>query len=554
MYPDGSALNTFPNALGEPTQAGNYATNVTYHPNGGVFGFNYGNGIVHSQTQNTRGLPRHRTETYPVPAATFMDLTHTYDQNGNLTKRLDGDGSDGVLENRAMTYDGLDRLLTANATGMGTLGTEAYTYDPLDNLRSVNFAGYQRTPELHTYSYDAQNRLSNRHLTDGVGNVYVSYGYDERGNMTVRGNHTHVYDRANRMRSANTAGGNETYRYDGHGRRTAITRSGGTTIQLYTRDGKLIHERSPGGTVTRHIHLGDRLVATNTLGVTVYQHTDTLGSVARRTNGSRVTVAGGSTFYGPYGSQFGGSPYEQRPAFTGHLSDKLTTLTYMQQRYYDPLAMRFVSIDPVATSTVDASNFNRYWYANNNPYKYTDPDGRRACGKDTGCQLDGGAYGGSSGTVIRASSFTRSEVETRNVADPATRNNAENTLVRDANRVVDMANRSGDQQFIRALNSVKRLIIDGRSATEATHNPFVVAYTTFGSGYIVFILEKYFSLGSHPRAHKFTHEVFHQTEEMENKKLQNPSCGWGCRGGHEHATEAATYNFMSQWWDPAGIN
>jgi len=23
-------------------------------------------------------------------------------------------------------------------------------------------------------------------------------------------------------------------------------------------------------------------------------------------------------------------------------------------------------------------NFNRYWYANNNPYKFTDPDGRLA--------------------------------------------------------------------------------------------------------------------------------------------------------------------------------
>jgi RHS repeat-associated protein len=60
------------------------------------------------------------------------------------------------------------------------------------------------------------------------------------------------------------------------------------------------------------------------------------------------------------------------------MTDAATTLSYMQQRYYDPIAMRFVSVDPVAASTTDGGNFNRYWYANNNPYKFTDPDGREA--------------------------------------------------------------------------------------------------------------------------------------------------------------------------------
>ena len=50
----------------------------------------------------------------------------------------------------------------------------------------------------------------------------------------------------------------------------------------------------------------------------------------------------------------------------------------MQQRYYDPVALRFLSPDPVDVSTSNGSNFNRYWYANNNPHKFTDPDGRCA--------------------------------------------------------------------------------------------------------------------------------------------------------------------------------
>jgi uncharacterized protein RhaS with RHS repeats len=52
----------------------------------------------------------------------------------------------------------------------------------------------------------------------------------------------------------------------------------------------------------------------------------------------------------------------------------------MQQRYYDPGIGRFLSVDPVTADGNSGGNFNRYWYANNNPYRFTDPDGRQpAC-------------------------------------------------------------------------------------------------------------------------------------------------------------------------------
>ena len=55
---------------------------------------------------------------------------------------------------------------------------------------------------------------------------------------------------------------------------------------------------------------------------------------------------------------------------------------YMQQRYYDPIAGRFLSTDPVTTDEETGESFNRYVYAENNPYKYTDPDGRDAWAKE----------------------------------------------------------------------------------------------------------------------------------------------------------------------------
>ena len=51
---------------------------------------------------------------------------------------------------------------------------------------------------------------------------------------------------------------------------------------------------------------------------------------------------------------------------------------YMQQRYYDPIAARFMSLDPVTTDANTGASFGRYHYANNSPYVYTDPDGRDA--------------------------------------------------------------------------------------------------------------------------------------------------------------------------------
>jgi RHS repeat-associated protein len=80
--------------------------------------------------------------------------------------------------------------------------------------------------------------------------------------------------------------------------------------------------------------------------------------------------------------------------YTGHQWDNDTGLNYMQARYYDPLLARFMSNDPVGFS--NTHNFNRYVYAANNPYKYTDPDDRdikavvvvvvAACAKSKACR------------------------------------------------------------------------------------------------------------------------------------------------------------------------
>src|SRR4051812_4670508 len=50
----------------------------------------------------------------------------------------------------------------------------------------------------------------------------------------------------------------------------------------------------------------------------------------------------------------------------------------MGARYYDPMIGRFISPDPKLFDEQNPQLFNRYAYANNNPYRYVDPDGRSA--------------------------------------------------------------------------------------------------------------------------------------------------------------------------------
>jgi len=49
----------------------------------------------------------------------------------------------------------------------------------------------------------------------------------------------------------------------------------------------------------------------------------------------------------------------------------------MQQRYYDPMIGRFLSVDPVTALSNPVGMFNRYDYAADNPYRFVDPDGRK---------------------------------------------------------------------------------------------------------------------------------------------------------------------------------
>jgi len=117
--------------------------------------------------------------------------------------------------------------------------------------------------------------------------------------------------------------------------------------------------------------LAQPALATDTV---YYYYTNTLHSAVVETD-AQGNIVEQTTHYAPYGQVLNRS-MRDGPGYTGHEEDPATGLNYMQQRYYDPQSGRFVSTDPVVP-TDDGGNFNRYEYANDNPYRYTDPDGRQ---------------------------------------------------------------------------------------------------------------------------------------------------------------------------------
>ncbi|MFJ4257460.1 RHS repeat-associated core domain-containing protein [Pseudomonas monteilii] len=112
--------------------------------------------------------------------------------------------------------------------------------------------------------------------------------------------------------------------------------------------------------------------------VVTYYHNDISGSPIAATD-----AAGNLKWkesYKPYGDKLtrSAASSDNKIGFHGKAHDDSTGLSYMGARYYDPVLGRFTGVDPVDFQTDNLHSFNRYTYTNNNPYKFTDKNGKYA--------------------------------------------------------------------------------------------------------------------------------------------------------------------------------
>lgn len=247
QYPSGLSVEYAPNALGQPTRAGTFATGVTYFPNGGMSRFVYGNGIVHTLQQNARQLPSSASD------AGIVSQSYSFDSAGNVAQITDGLNA---ARTRSMTYDAQDRLTSATSPAFGGNGLISYSYDALDNIRTAVLGGIRD----HIYWYDASNRLSN--IINSSGATVMGFAFDTQGNLSNKNGQGFQFDYGNRLRSAV---GKETYRYDGNGRRVLSTADTGAIASFYGNDGVLRRQDNDRTTSSiEYVYLNGSLVAKTT--------------------------------------------------------------------------------------------------------------------------------------------------------------------------------------------------------------------------------------------------------------------------------------------------
>ena len=248
-YPDGKVVSFAPDALGRATQAGAYATAVSYFPGGNIASFVFGNGAAYTATENDRKALHDFS--YGTGASPVIDQTLTYDPADNILSIVD---SVNTQRSKTFTYDGLNRLATAESQ---LWGKDTYHYDVLNNITGVDtLSGGVTTGRA--YNYGASNRLDSITTT---ADVTTTYGYDVRGNVTNRANQVLAFDLADRLSGI---AGIATYAYDANGRRVKQTSSGALLpkYSAYSASGQLMWEYNPASQKAKdYVYLGKKLVA-----------------------------------------------------------------------------------------------------------------------------------------------------------------------------------------------------------------------------------------------------------------------------------------------------
>jgi RHS repeat-associated protein len=317
----------------------------------------------------------------------WPDFIYEYDRVGNITEMITT-STDGTDE-QDFTYDHLNRLLTADATGGVADYGDDYSYNKLGNITAVDSA---------TYTYgDGNHKQAVTAITGGH-----NFVYDANGNMTDRIDSTGVYSQTFNVENElatvtkqppvkNDPASVTNFTYDAGGQRVKTVEPDGTIIDYPFPGYEVSDPGLSSQTVRLTLSLGGQAVAvrviTNSDNDLYYLFNDHLGSTGVIGNGN--VVAGSRTYYMPFGDyRVGGAPTQTITdrGYTGHLHNNTGAngvgLIYMNARFYVPGIGRFASADTIVPNPFNAQAYNRYAYVYNNPLLYSDPSGH--CAENVG--------------------------------------------------------------------------------------------------------------------------------------------------------------------------
>ena len=371
--------------LVDANHPGNLATidpNLGYWPNDSVRIMTLGNGLAQASAYNSRLQPcrlnTNSTGTYfaqctdAVPNGNVQDFNYGFgtSNNGNISSWT-ATGSQAF--NRTYTYDFLNRLTTFSSPNdpSGCTGL-SWTVDSLANRTIQTVTGGSCGP------FQASVNTTNRFNTS-------PYQYDAAGNLTNDGAHTYTYDAENRISSVD-GGTTATYVYDADGLRVHKQTSGNQDDFIYDINGNVTSEycSAPGytGPCVDYVYLQNQMLAKYANGTTYFSFLDHLGSTRLVTtysqNQSQNQQVYDSLDYLPFGEEIAGDTGSGHK-FTGYQRDAETGLDYAHARYYNSRLGRFMSGDPAPGDITDPQTLNRYAFVRNNPVNLVDPSGMDDC-------------------------------------------------------------------------------------------------------------------------------------------------------------------------------
>ena len=357
-YPSGRIVAMTPDAIGRLGSIGSNGSNLltvgAYNAAGEVTSLAYGNGMEETYGYNDR--LQLQTLVAGSTATPSLNLTYDYGSADNGQIRGITDNITGS-QSTSYTYDELGRLKTAQTTDLLSSGTWKlrFKYDRYGNrLAEIPQGGTASMP-------------LNEVAVDSTTNRIVGFQYDAAGNLTNDGLHSYTYDAENRLTQLDGTAG--TFVYDAAGMRVKK----GTTVYIYD-GGHVIAEYANGAAATSPTveYVGD--VASFAGGTTTYFYQDQLSN--RFLGNSSGTVTGSLSQF-PFGETTSGS-VATKWDFTNYERDNAPNdsgLDYAYARFYSSRVGRFMSMDQLSGSIGNPQSLNRYAYVMNDPVNLTDPMG-----------------------------------------------------------------------------------------------------------------------------------------------------------------------------------
>ncbi|MBL1260424.1 MAG: VCBS repeat-containing protein [Thiotrichaceae bacterium] len=395
-YPDGFQTETLYNGNGyqsevrdADTPTSSYWLATAGDQWGNVTSATLGNGLITQYQYDANNGYLDTVKTGPTGTPTWVQ-NHDYgfDTVGNLHQRMSAAGIYSEALQETFTYDDLNRLKTANTTGLNG-GPRSLSYD-YDNLGNISYKS--DVSDIGGYAYGANGGGVHAVSSVTLSTVTTQYGYDTRGNMTTAGDRALTYTLYNKPETISATGLSTAFKYGPERKRFhQLTTSGSRTTDTRYLESGLYEIVTEGGLTRRKAYVGDFLVRTDVGGAEElrYLHRDHIGSVDAISDASAAVV--NRMTFAPFGARRDNGWEDSTPAyeaglasltfntttqgFTGHEHLDDSGFIHMGGRMYDPAIGRFASADRFVQFPEMSQTYNRYSYVLNNPLSHTDESG-----------------------------------------------------------------------------------------------------------------------------------------------------------------------------------